>query len=137
METKTIFGILFVGLFLVLAVSFVLAANGNAPGQVISDSVGVSDTDTDTNTLTNNLDKNMTYGTCVAQYAKQKNACYKTTKTNADTCGKNAVKDKTAKTNCRNGYKDSMDSCKKSYKDLKVDCKQYKKTFMDKVKFWM
>lgn len=85
--------------------------------------------------------KNMTYGRCVSNETKIRNACYLTAKVKKFDCIL-AVKNQTDlnKTQmkeslfvCKNTYKADKELCKVEFRAAKEECKQYKKNYLERL----
>lgn len=83
-----------------------------------------------------NFSRNMTYGKCVSELAKQQNTCVKAVTNASKICDRDKNMDKNRTKACKETFKNSAERCKTLYKDTKAVCKNFKKTFWDKVRFW-
>ena len=77
-------------------------------------------------------DKNVTYGTCVSDFAKIKNPCFNESKQIRRVCLENAGNDSVMQKTCKLEYKENKKECKNSFKESKQFCKQYKKKLMER-----
>jgi len=121
----------------IIAVMFVLAASFVIADNETNDTFGPKGFGARFGNVS--IDKNMTYGLCVNEFAKAKNACYTDVKQVREQCrlvaqnSTNASEDARV---CGQQYKQAKGDCKKGYKDSKNTCMNHKKTFGDKARFW-
>lgn len=87
----------------------------------------------DVATETQGQAKNMTYGKCVSDGAKQKNACYNAGKEAEKTCKTNAGEDKSAIKKCSQDAKKAKSDCKSAFKSSKNECKKIKHNFFETI----
>lgn len=91
----------------------------------------------ETTEVTEETEKEMTYGQCVSENAAIKNTCYATAKDSLATCKAQAEQDTTTKKDatkqCKQTYKKDKKQCKTDFKSSKNECKKIKHNFLETV----
>lgn len=117
------------GLFLIAMLSFALAAKG---GESNLSNLEVKNNVSEVLQEAKEV-KNVTFGACVSDAAKQKNDCYALAKESRSSCLNNSV-DKATTKKCKTAYDGEIKQCKGAFKGVKNECKKIKHSFWESAK---